>query len=73
MYRIQEERIYAEGGGVPYENKRGFNQGYKGKFGRGRGRGTFGRGAHRLIICYNCNQIGHLIHDFHNPCTTCTY
>jgi hypothetical protein len=26
-----------------------------------------------LIICYNCNQPGHLAHDYQNPCMTCTY
>jgi hypothetical protein len=29
-----------------------------------------GRGP---IICYNCNQPGHLAHDCLNPCTMCTY
>jgi hypothetical protein len=45
MYQIQEENTSAEGGGAQYNNQRGFNQGNKGNFGRGRGRGTFGRGG----------------------------
>jgi hypothetical protein len=56
MYRIQEENVAVEGGGLQYNNQRGFNQGNKGNFGRGRGRGIFGRGGQGSIICYNCNQ-----------------
>jgi hypothetical protein len=68
MYRIQEENGVTKGGGPQYNNQRGFNQGNRGNFDRGQGRG--GRGS---IICYNCNQLGHLSHDCPNPCTTCTY
>jgi hypothetical protein len=71
MYIIQEENVVTEGG--QYNNQRGFNQGNRGGFGRGRGRENFGRGGRGPIICYNCNQPRHLAHDFHNPCTTCTY
>jgi hypothetical protein len=73
MYRIQEENVATEGGGQQYNNQRGFNPGNRGNFGRGRGRGNFGRGGRGPIICYNCNQPGHLAHDCPNPCTTCTY
>jgi hypothetical protein len=73
MYRIQEENVAAEVGGPQYNNQRGFNQGNKGNFGRGRGRGNFGRGGRGPIICYNCNQPGHLAHDCQNPCMMCTY
>jgi hypothetical protein len=73
MYRIQEENTDADGGGAQYNNQRGFNQGNKGNFGRGRGRGNFGRGGRGPIICYNCNQPGHLARDFQNLCTMCTY
>ena len=31
----------------------------------GRGRGQ--------LVCYNCNQAGHLAHDCRNPTTTCRY
>jgi hypothetical protein len=37
----------------------------------GRGRGGFSRGR-ELIICYNCNQPGHLAYFCQNPCTRCT-
>jgi hypothetical protein len=73
MYRIQEENVVVEGGGPQYKNQIGFNQGNRGKFGRGRGKGNFGRGGRGPIICYNCNQPGHLDREFPNPCTTCTY
>jgi hypothetical protein len=70
MYGIQEENVVAKGGGVPYNNQRGFNQRNKGNFGRGRGRGNFSRGGRGQIICYNCNQPRHLAYDCPNPCTT---
>jgi hypothetical protein len=35
VYRIQEENVTEEGGGAQYNNQRGFNQGNRGKFGRG--------------------------------------
>jgi hypothetical protein len=73
MYMIQEENVAAEGGGAQYNNKRGFNYWNKGNFGRGRGRGAFGRGGQGPIICYNCNQPGNLARDCKNICTTCTY
>ena len=31
-----------------------------------------GRGQGHIIF-YNCDQLGHLERDCHNPCTTCTY
>jgi hypothetical protein len=64
MYRIQEENVVADGGGKQYDNKKGLDPWSKGNFGRG------GRG---LIICYKCNQLGHLSHDYLNLCTRCTY
>jgi hypothetical protein len=73
MYKIQEENVVIEGGGPQYNNQRGFNPGNRGNFGRGRGRGNFGRGGRGPIICYNCNQPGHLAHDCLNLCTMCTY
>jgi hypothetical protein len=62
-----------ERGGPQYNNQRGFNLGNGGKFGRGRGRGNFGRGGRGLIISYNCNQPRHLSRDYLNLCTMCTY
>jgi hypothetical protein len=35
MYRIQEENVAIEGGGSQYNNKRSFNPGNRGGFGRG--------------------------------------
>jgi hypothetical protein len=62
-----------EGGGPKYNNQRLFNPVNRGNFGKGRGRGNFGRGGRGPIICYNCNKSEHLDHDFPNPFTTCTY
>jgi hypothetical protein len=73
MYRIQKENVVTEGGGPQYNNERGFNPGNRGGLGRGRGRGNFGRGGRRLIICYSCNQSRHLTWDCPNACTTFTY
>jgi hypothetical protein len=73
MYRIQEENTAIEGGGLQYNNQRGFNPVNIGKFGRGRGIRTFGRGGRGPIICYNYNQPGHLACDCLNSCTMCTY
>jgi hypothetical protein len=64
-----EER--SKGGVSKYNTLRGYHQGGRGGF-RGRGRGGFGRGR-ELIIFYNCNQSGHSVQYFHNPCMTCTY
>jgi hypothetical protein len=69
MYRIQEENVVIEGGGK-YNNQRLFNQGNRGGFGRGRGRENCGIGGRGPIICYKCNQQGHLARDCENPCTT---
>jgi len=69
MYKIQEENATIEGGGPNYNNKRGFNQKNKETFGIGRGGGNFYRGGRRPIICYNCNQLGHLACDYVNLCT----
>jgi hypothetical protein len=48
MYRIQEENAATEGDGPQYNNHRGFNQGNIGNFGRGLGRGNFGRGGSNM-------------------------
>jgi hypothetical protein len=45
IYRIQEENTDVDGSGAQYNTQRGFNQGNKENFGRGRGRGNFGRGG----------------------------
>jgi hypothetical protein len=58
---------------MKYNNQIGFNQGNRGNFGRGRGRGNFRRGGRGMIIFYKCNQIGHLARDCQNLCMTCTY
>jgi hypothetical protein len=50
MYRIQEENVSTEGGGPKYNNHRSFNLGNRGGFGRGQGRGNFGREGRRPII-----------------------
>jgi hypothetical protein len=63
MYMIQEENAATEGGGLQYNNQIGFNPGNKGKFSKGRRRGKFFRGGRGPIICYNCNQPGHLACD----------
>jgi hypothetical protein len=60
MYKIEEENDAIEGGGTQYNNKREFNPGNIGNFGR------VGRGS---IICYNCNQLRHLACDCPNLCT----
>jgi hypothetical protein len=72
-YRIQEENVATKEGGSHYNNQRGFNLGNRVKFGRGKGKGNFGRRGRGPIICYNCNQLGHLARDCMNLCTTCTY
>ena len=46
-------------------------QGGRGSF-RGQGRGM-PRGGRGQVICYNCNQEGHLACDCQNPTTTCQY
>jgi len=62
----------SKGGALQYNNTiRGYNQGRRGVF-RGHKRGGFGRGR-GPIICYNCNQLGHIVGDYLNPCTTCMY
>jgi hypothetical protein len=55
MYRIKEDNVASEGGGQQYNNQKGFNPGNNENFGKGRGRGIFGRGGRGPIICYNCN------------------
>jgi hypothetical protein len=73
MCRIKEENV-AEKGVVPqHNNKIGFNLGNRGNFGRGGGKANFGRGGRVSIVFYNCNQLGHLVRDCPNLCTTCTY
>ena len=39
--------------------------------GHGRG-GMLGRGRGQ-VVCYNCNQVGHLARDYRNPTTICRY
>jgi hypothetical protein len=64
MYRIKEENTTTEGVIPQHNNQRRFIPG---------GRGGFGREGRGLITYYNCNQLGHLAHDYLNPCTTYTY
>jgi hypothetical protein len=73
MYRIQEENVAKKGGGPQYNNKIGFNPRNRGNFGRGQGRGNFIRGRRGSIICYNCNQLGHLAHHYPNTYIMFTY
>ena len=65
-YRVQN---YGQGyDGYGY---RGSTSG-RGNF-RGHGRGGIpGRGRGQVIF-YNCNQVGHVSGDYHNPTTTCQY
>jgi hypothetical protein len=72
MYKIREENATIEVRGQ-YNNQIGSNQGNQGGFGRGQERENFERGERGPIICYNCNQPGHLAWDFQNPYITCTY
>jgi hypothetical protein len=70
-YMIQEE-IQQEGNTMHFNSPGRGNFNPRGGFiGRGQG-GGMGQGQGQ-IICYNCEQPGHLERDCQNPCTTCSY
>ena len=60
-YRVQNDAQGNDG----YCYRRG-----RGTFG-GRGRGGMDERGRGQVVCYNCNQAGHVAQDFQNPTTTC--
>ena len=65
-YRVQNEGQSNDGYGYRSgaSGRGGFGgHGHGGMVGRGRGQ----------VVCYNCNQAGHLACDCRNPTTTCRY
>ena len=65
-YRVQNEGLSNDSYG-PRSGASG-----RGAFGSRGGVGMAGRG-HGQVVCYKCNQAGHLAHDCRNPTTTCRY
>jgi hypothetical protein len=71
IYKIQGE-VQQEGNTTQYNSLgRGNFKPHGGFRGRG-GEGGMGRGRGQ-IICYNCTQLGHLVRNCQNPCTTSSY
>jgi hypothetical protein len=52
-----------------YNASQGDRAGYRG---RGQARGGFGRGR-GLVVCHNCQQLGHYAREFLLPPVTCMY